>query len=373
VSVAEILVRVAVSTLPALARERYREEWRADLAGASDAGISPRSVAVGAIATAITLDRDLPAWTGFDRRALSWRRFRWALAFLTTSTVLLAGSYFGGGYATEGVDEGAVVVGALLGAAGTAVGLLGVAAGVVGMLLVTAAARARVRRARLAFSVAAASGAALFAWAALSYSWALLVLWVPLALLAPFAAVALVVVTPERRPGRRRALLGAVPGAAALAGFGALGTVHTLVWNPVARVPELALTEIHAAMRSAGELPSSLPVFIWAALCGVGAAAILSLPLLRRPIGLRRTATASLLAIGVAQIGLFAVSFPWGMGLADTFATTGGDAAVTGPLLMLISQLALAAGSFLAFAPEIGADADPGAAAESATPVSPSV
>ncbi|MFT7836309.1 hypothetical protein Q5530_09165 [Saccharothrix sp. BKS2] len=43
------LVRVAAALLPLAQRERYREQWRADVAGAREAGLSPLGVAFGAV------------------------------------------------------------------------------------------------------------------------------------------------------------------------------------------------------------------------------------------------------------------------------------------------------------------------------------
>lgn len=46
--VAQMLVRMAAALAPRSTRARHLEEWRADLAGAHEVGISPLSVALGA-------------------------------------------------------------------------------------------------------------------------------------------------------------------------------------------------------------------------------------------------------------------------------------------------------------------------------------
>tara|TARA_B100000519_G_scaffold75210_2_gene64683 strand:+ start:16445 stop:16795 length:351 start_codon:yes stop_codon:yes gene_type:complete len=76
-SAAERLVRGVAATLPAAIRERHREEWLADLDGASEAGIARSDVAWGAAAFALTLSRSDPAVSGMTRPALAARRARW--------------------------------------------------------------------------------------------------------------------------------------------------------------------------------------------------------------------------------------------------------------------------------------------------------
>ena len=56
-----LLIRAAARTLPAAIRDRYREQWLADARDASEAGLSPHSITLAALAFAITYDRPLPA------------------------------------------------------------------------------------------------------------------------------------------------------------------------------------------------------------------------------------------------------------------------------------------------------------------------
>jgi hypothetical protein len=50
---ARAAARLAVALLPTGSRDRYREEWAADLDGAAGLGLSPRRVALGALAAAV--------------------------------------------------------------------------------------------------------------------------------------------------------------------------------------------------------------------------------------------------------------------------------------------------------------------------------
>jgi hypothetical protein len=78
---AETLVDAVARTLPVLARERYREEWLADLAGAREPQLAPGSIVRGAVMTALSIDRTDPRVTGISRSVLAVNRLRWAAAF----------------------------------------------------------------------------------------------------------------------------------------------------------------------------------------------------------------------------------------------------------------------------------------------------
>ncbi|CAN5303757.1 hypothetical protein BH11ACT5_BH11ACT5_06470 [soil metagenome] len=81
---------LAARTLPVGMRERYREEWAADVAAAPEAGILPSRIALGAVVFSLTLDRDDPGIAGIPRAALSQRHARWALLLVAaTGTVAL--------------------------------------------------------------------------------------------------------------------------------------------------------------------------------------------------------------------------------------------------------------------------------------------
>jgi len=57
VSVSDLAVRIAARILPFSLRDRYREQWSADLRDAHEAGLRPMSIAFAALAFAVTLDR----------------------------------------------------------------------------------------------------------------------------------------------------------------------------------------------------------------------------------------------------------------------------------------------------------------------------
>lgn len=54
-----LIIRAAARTLPAGIRDRYREQWLADARDATEAGLRPASIALAALAFAVTLDRPL--------------------------------------------------------------------------------------------------------------------------------------------------------------------------------------------------------------------------------------------------------------------------------------------------------------------------
>ena len=54
-----LIIRAAARTLPAGICDRYREQWLADARDATEAGLRPASIALAALAFAITLDRPL--------------------------------------------------------------------------------------------------------------------------------------------------------------------------------------------------------------------------------------------------------------------------------------------------------------------------
>lgn len=97
---AEAIVGISVRMLPARLRDRYREEWAADVRGAEDAGVTPMHIALGAVAFAVSVDRPLPP--SFQRPDATGVQRRGRLAFaLALSSALLGltqypGVQFGG-------------------------------------------------------------------------------------------------------------------------------------------------------------------------------------------------------------------------------------------------------------------------------------
>ncbi len=178
--------------------------------------------------------------------------------------------------------------------------------------------------------------------------------FVPLGfLLTPFAGMFAVVFTAAHRSDppaalHTRVLLGLTFGSSGLA-LVLVSILHILVWNPSAKVPGLTLDEIYAEMAAAGELPAAGHVILvlWATVWTI--AAVVFMIGSRLPwLSARR-----IVVIGCAMLGLIATtqwmaSFNMGMGLADTFMTSGADATPFGPVLMVAGQIAIATAVALA-------------------------
>ncbi len=134
----------------------------------------------------------------------------------------------------------------------------------------------------------------------------------------------------------------------------AAGTLHVLLWNPLARVPGLTIDEIYTEMAARGEGGGGIMVVPWVVVWGLASVALAlvgSLPRLASVLTARRMLVLGLLLIGVTVFFHWWAGFGMGMSLADAFETTGGDAAVSGPILSLIGQLALVAALFIALVP----------------------
>lgn len=343
-AVAERLVRLAARTLPAAVRDRYREEWLADLAGAADAGVSRTSIAVGALTTAITIDRLDPAVSGLALGVVFRHRLRVAAGLGLAGLVLLAGWYLYGGYSSLGgvVASAGVVV--LLGALALA------AAGVVALL---GAAAVAARSGRAAISVVLVLVPVLAgALVVTRLVGVLLLVAAPVALLLAIVSVALSGSVRRTVPVASRLALVVVFGVAALATC-AVGILHVFVWNPLARVPGLTLDEIYARLAAAREGVAAVPWSVaWAAVTVLAVVALIVFAVAPRTARFATTRRLTVLGLflvsGTTLLG-FLPAFGMGMGLADTFATSGGDAAATGPLLAVIGQACLAAALLVAF------------------------
>ncbi|MFC0682311.1 hypothetical protein ACFFGH_31155 [Lysobacter korlensis] len=156
-----------------------------------------------------------------------------------------------------------------------------------------------------------------------------------------------------RSARRSRTMLAAALGVANLAVIAA-GAMHILVWNPLARVPGLSLNEIYGQMRAVGEGTAAGGfVASWAGFWSFATVLyVIACALPLRQVGTRRrVAVAGLLLIGATCILAWTAGFNMGMSLADAFGTGGADAAISGPLLSLAGQLAVAGALFLACAP----------------------
>lgn len=351
--IAAAVVRAVVATLPAGVRERYREEWLADLAGARELGLAPWGVVGGAFGLALGLDREDPATSGMSARRLAFRRARVAVATGTTALLLLLAGVWWGAW------------GELLGGAGSAWGgrLLLVAAalaGAVALLALAGAFRAR-RRSRPARGWTA-TDTAVAVTAPLAVAATVLVpfLGVPMLVsaLLGFLVVLLVEDPRPQAPAPRRAVGVVLAGVSASAILAILAAtlLHVYVWNPLARMPGMTLDEIYAGLAAARELPSPVLPVAWGTLWVLVALVLVVLAALpqlriRRLMTARRLAGIGILGVAVVAGGSWFLGFGMGMGMADAFATSGGDAAASGPLLGLLGFGAAIAAALVGLMP----------------------
>lgn len=366
------LARAAVwaiaGTLPRVARERYREEWFADLDGAREVDLSPATIVAGALTTAITIDRMDATVTGMPLPALARHRGRWAAALLSAATVLLGGLYLSGMYAFSASDGliGAEIL-TVVGSALQALAVVLLLAGGVAMIgALTAAADAH-GPGRVALAFLDILGIALIFGVLSLFSFLLAVLLIPAGLAVAFTG-------PPGSPPvpRRRRMLVALPFTLGTLVIVVLGALHLTVWNPLARAPGRSLEEIYAEMVSAGQLvPSQASAFVivWAAFWSSAAIALLlacGLPRRSAALTRRRIVVLGLLLIALTVVFKWAAGFAIGMALADTFMTSGADAAPTGPALNIVGQFALAAALLIGLAPGAPTRASSDAPAEAA-------
>ncbi|MGB3911199.1 MAG: hypothetical protein WBL06_12075 [Pseudolysinimonas sp.] len=346
-SVAERLVRIAASLLPPLARDRYREEWLADLAGADEAGVAPSGVVVGAFATAATMSRTAPELSGLTLDRLFAHRLRIAGALLGGAAVLATGYSAYGGYRQPSMDGAAVVavIGGIALAVAIVLGLAGLMA-LGGALAVALEAR----RYGIVGMLVATLLLVIVVLVAMPF-----VLAVTAVLAGPFVLITVAVLIVLFSAGRRidsvgtRVALAAAFGLLAAAACG-IGILHIAIWNPLAPVPGLTLDEIYAGLAAANEAPGfGAWLVAWAVIVGVLAVGFVVVAVVWRGATTRRlVAGGFLLLAGTTAIG-YLPAFSMGMGLADTFMTTGGDAAATGPLLGILGQVALVGSLLVAF------------------------
>lgn len=352
---AESTVRLIARTLPVGARARYREEWLADLEGSRELGLSPGSVVGAAAITAITMDRTHPAITGIPRAELAKRRASWAAAHLGSAAVLAVGLFLWGGYQNLSIvlpGPGLVInaVGAIVGLTTALFVLLGIIAGI-GALTAAADAHGWKLLRYLGLGVLASVVAVLG------------LITTPLfGMLAGVAALAAVVVVASTRgrtpdaaptPRARRVLLALTFTALTLTGV-AVGVLHITVWNPVAKLPGMTLDEIYGAMAAADQSTGEVMIVIWAAFWSLAAITLPILclvPRLDRVLSTRRVVVIGLLIVGGTVFFQWFAGFSMGMNMADTFMTTGGDAAPTGAVLTILGQAALVAALLVGLRP----------------------
>ncbi|MGN6271475.1 MAG: hypothetical protein ACTHMQ_00135 [Protaetiibacter sp.] len=354
--IAAAVIGIIVATLPAGARERYREEWLADAVGARELGVSEWSVVGGAFGVAASIDREDPLLSGMPPRRLMFRRLRVALATLIPTLMLLVFGVMWGVWSparSPGILAGAPGLGRVL-------LVLVLVAGAVGLIALVGSLRARNRaRGRRQWGAADVAVAA-----TLPLAVAATVLVPVVSGLLVFGGLLGVVVLlavedprPQQHPLRRlsAALLAAFCAGSILAAL-AGSLLHIYLWNPLARMPGMTLDEIYAGLSAARELPSPVLPVAWAGVWCLIAVALVVLAAVPVP-GIRRRATArrivgiGILGVALVTSGSWFVGFGMGMGMADAFMTSGGDAAVSGPILTLIGLVSLIAAVLLGLLP----------------------
>jgi hypothetical protein len=151
-SVARRIVEVAARSLPASARDRYREQWLADLQDAAEVGVRPGQIARGAVAVAVAIQRPSPLpWFGAELRG------RVARAIGLSAALVGLSQYAGlvGGY---GLGDHTVPSASAAGM-GTSLMMYAVIASVVALLMAfsTRSLSARTRTAVVFFAAASAA------------------------------------------------------------------------------------------------------------------------------------------------------------------------------------------------------------------------
>lgn len=342
-SVAGPVVAAVAWTLPGLARHRYREEWLADLAGARELELSEWTVVGGAVMAAVTIDRTDPQVTGITKAHLVANRMRWAAALLGSATVLGVGLFLWGGYeyfTLAPIGVGIQVLAFVLATLGlfACLGALVVAFG------------SDSRRTMLSLCIGVVAVVALLIG----------VMVLPFLGLLVALAVMIVALSGTRQPvshqtlSRQSRVLLTLPFTALALLIVAAGVLHISVWNPLAKVPGLSLDEIYSAMSAANESPLAMFVIVWALFWGTAALALPilgSIPRLASFLTPRRIVVMGLLLGGTTASFQWFAGFNMGMSLADTFMTSGGDAAMSGPVIGIVGQAALIAALLIGLTP----------------------
>lgn len=349
-----LLLALLAHLLPPLARDRYLEEWRADLAGAAEAGLPRRTVVLGAAALLLTIDRDAPAHTGEPRGMLPRRFARRGVCLALAAGVVLVGSYLTGGGVVPEAGAASSAGLALLDVVGTALlwSALVVAA-LAALHLVGAAVTARTRLAQVT-CIAMVAGPIVFAVGIYGPHLSALVPVAGAALFVAGAVCGLIVLggsTPialeHRTATRRQRIPVALGGVLVVTALAVVGAIDLLVWNPLAKVPGLDLQTIYFQMsfRDGFDIGANVAwVLAWAAFWIAASILVLAAACIGRmsPLTPRRVVIVTLGLVGAAVFFRFFAGFGFGMSIADTFATNGGDGSFVSALLPHLGQAALA-------------------------------
>ncbi|MFS0712923.1 hypothetical protein ABC195_03510 [Microbacterium sp. 2P01SA-2] len=353
----DLVLRAVSRTMPAASRARHLEQWRADVAGAHEVGVRPGDVVRGAIAVALTADRDSPVLTGEPRGTASRRLSRRGVTLLaavgaTSVALWLTADPDSPAVAIPAVVETAIAVGRsvlsvlLLGGV-----LLAIA------LFIGAAALSRSAVVRFAFAVTAL-GIPVLAFAAVhpladgvaAVGVGLTVGGAAIGLAGAWRSMPLVLEDRSAPLARRRPV--AVAGLVSVAALLVLGCLDLLVWNPLAKVPGYELSAIYAEMIAADGFDPAFAagaVTVWGGVWLVAAVGVTAGALLRGGAWLtpRRLGILYLAIIGVALFLRLFAGFSIGMSIADTFGTSGGDASALSQVFHLLGPLSFAASLLL--------------------------
>lgn len=349
-----LLLSLLALLLPPLARARYSEEWRADLEGAAEAGLPRHSVLSGAIALLITIDRDSPAHTGEPRGLLARRLARRGVSLALAAGVVLVGAYLTGGGIMPEAGSASPAARDFLGLLGRVVpGAAAIVAILAALFLVGVALTARTLLTRFA-SAALVIGPIVVAFGIYGRQVSALVPTTGFLLFASGAICGLIVLggSPTLRLGhrtatRRQRVPVALAGAAVVVAVAVIGAIDLLVWNPLAKVPALPLDAIYGEMvvRDGFDIGTNvLWVVGWAAFWITAAIVVVAMACIGRlsTFTPRRVVVVMLVLIGAAIFCRFFAGFGFGMSIADTFDTNGGDGSFVSALLPYVGQLALA-------------------------------
>lgn len=337
-------VRLAARLLPPAVRERYREEWLADVEGARDAGVRASSIVAGALIFSATLDRTAPEISGMPLSVLAQRRARWGVALIACAAVLGVGTWINAGYAS-GVSSPLQTVLAL---AATVWQLLAIIAAVVGVVMLWRAAR----DSGVALASAACATGAVVAVPLGLFEPGLGTLLTPLAFVLLLASLVCGLLawsnTPVTASAPKASTASARPalvvGFVALLAGVAFGAIELIVWSPLWMAPGFTLTEIYGALSEGDRVYGLVFIGAWIVFWTLVTLFffIAGLVLARRDRLATRSVVLLALAILAAMVFFqFWAGFSIGNSISDTLPPYRGGRSEFGSLYGIVGQLAL--------------------------------
>ncbi|PJJ63502.1 hypothetical protein [Compostimonas suwonensis] len=367
----ERVVGLAARILPPSVRERYREEWLADVAAAPQLGVRPGGVALGALLFSVTLDRDAPEISGVPLSVTVRRQARWGLAFVAASAVLAIGGFFVGGYDAASRPTWPPLS-VFLGFAGAAVPFLAAVLVVVGLAQFWRAAWKTSPLTKLTAALATAGLGLAVLTPVLRETFGLVAL-ASLALLLAAGVFGLIVWTgslaaapdpggapravAHDEPAGSRPLRRLVLWLSSLVLFGlvAVGGLDLIVWAPLARAPGYELADIYAALSPADRIGGLAAAWTWVGFWSAVVLVFLVLGLVgiargRFP-GIRSLCAVALFLAGMLVFFQFWAGFSLGMSISDRLPPYEGGASPVGYLFALVGQLSLASACIVTVTP----------------------